>query len=99
MDYSLHRNNVRGSNETVQKSLYYDHIDNQAMIRNKYELERQKEQNRDYVERKKLDGEIERKLIETKGYEERQNQDCKARNERELERMKGNLEIEKEKMR
>ena len=58
------------------------------MIRNQYELERQKESNRDYIARKKLDGEIERKLIETKGYEERQNLESKTRNERELEKTK-----------
>lgn len=96
-EYGLHRNNVYGSAETVQKSLYYDHLENEQMIRNKYELERQKQADKDYLERKKLDADIERKLIETKGYEERQNLDCKARNERELAKTKAELEIQKEK--
>ena len=82
MDFNLHRNSVRGSAETVQKSLYYDHLDNQAIIDKKYQLELQKEQNRDYIERKKLDGDIERKLIETKAYQKREDLDTQARNSR-----------------
>ena len=82
MDFDLHRNSVYGSKETVQKSLYYDHLDNQAIIDKKYQLELQKEQNRDYIERKKLDGDIERKLIETKAYQKREDLDTQARNSR-----------------
>ena len=70
----LHRNDVSGSAATVQLSLNNDHRENMEMIRDQYELDRQKESNRNMQKNKELDIEFEdhkeknkRDLIKTQG--------------------------------